>query len=271
MSEQRSISGCIRDVRQAAAKRGASDCLFRGEASLYPATRSSHCRLFAESNLFTDSQARAVKERLLTIAQMLEVAGLGRPVFPRAEDALKHAQPVTLEEVNEVVYCFMQHYHLPTPFIDLTSDVDVAAAFASDGASRDAGSETRRGVIYLVSRKGLEGLGLRLFDSADSAATRPQRQRAVSLFLERDTNFQALPESILTRFEFEDTCAALATYDAPEVYDAAGDRIAREVAMLTYRCAHEDLASRDPSHARVTEFFSRIAYRLAEAGAVPRA
>jgi hypothetical protein len=165
----------------------------------------------------------------------------------------------------------MQHYHLPTPFIDLTTDIDVAAAFAADGASKADKAETRRGVIYVVSRKGLEGLGFKLFDSTDSAATRPRRQRAVSFFLERDTNFQALSEPVLTRFEFEDKCAAIAPYDAPDVYDATGDRIAREVATLAYRCAYEDLASTDPSHGRVTELFSQIAYRLADAGAVPRA
>src|SRR5216684_122713 len=266
MADRVSIAECLRKVREATAAHS-SDCLYRGEASLYPATRSSHYRLFSESNGFTDDQARAVKERLLIIAQLLEVVGLGRPVFARAEDALKHAAPMRLEDVNEVIYCFMQHYHLATPFIDLTTDINVGAAFAADGASKDDESETRRGVIYLVSRKGLEGQGFRLFDSADSAATRPRRQKAVSLFLESDTNFQALPGPVLTRFEFEDTCAAIARYDDPGVYDAAGDRIAREVAMLTYRCAYEDLASDDPSHGRVTKYFSQIEYRLPDAGA----
>jgi hypothetical protein len=105
----------------------------------------------------------------------------------------------------------------------------------------------------------------------DSTATRPLKQRAVALFLERDTNFQALPEHVLARFEFEDTSGAIARYDNPHIYDAEGDRIAQQVAKLAHRCAYEDLASTDPSHGRVTEFFSQIAYCLADAGAVPRA
>jgi hypothetical protein len=266
-----SIAECLCKVREVLAGRDASDCLYRGEASLYPATRSSYYRLFSESNRFTDDQARAVKERLLTIAQMLEVVGLGRPGFSRPEDALKHAPPMRLEDVNEVIYSLMQHYHLPTPFIDLTTDIEVAAAFASDGARKGDKLQTRRGVIYLVSRKGLEGLGFVLFDPMDSIATRPVKQRAVALFLERDTNFQALPKHVLARFEFEDTSGAIARYDNPHIYDAEGDRIAQQVAMLAYRCAYEDLASSDPSHVRVTEFFSQIAYSLADAGAVPRA
>jgi hypothetical protein len=62
---------------------------------------------FPSPNRFTDNQALAVKERLLTIAQMLEVVGLGRPMFPRPEDALKHTPPMRLEDVNEVIYSFM--------------------------------------------------------------------------------------------------------------------------------------------------------------------
>lgn len=270
MGDRVSIAECLRKVREATAACGASDCLYRGEASLYPATRSSHYRLFSESNRFTEGQSRAVKDRLLTIAQMLEVVGLGRPVFGRAQDALKHAPPMRLEDLNEVIYCFMQHYHLPTPFIDLTTDIKVAAAFAVEGASKADKVEARRGVIFLVSRKGLERLGFKVFDSTESAATRPRRQKAVSILLERDTNFQALSEPVLTRFEFEDIPATIAPYEAPDLYDATDDRIAREVAMLAYRCAYEDFASGDPSHGRVTEFFSQIAYRLADAGAVPR-
>lgn len=79
MKKRPTFSECLNQVEHATAKAGASDCLYRGESSLYPETYSSHS--------------------------------------------------TTLEDINEVVYCFMQHYHLATPFIDLTTEINTAAAF----------------------------------------------------------------------------------------------------------------------------------------------
>ena len=265
------IVQCLQQVLETTAKFGTSDCLYRGEEQPYPATRSSHYRLFSESNRFTNDQADAVKDRLLRIAQLLEIVGLNTPLFQSADDAQKYSPATTPERISEVTYSFMQHYHLATPFIDLTTDINIAAAFAAFGTAAADASKPRRGVIYLVSRKGLVERGHRLYDATDSRAVRPRRQSAVALFLERDTNFQALPASMLYRFEFEDTCAALMPYDRQEIYDACDDRIASEVARLAYRCAFEDWASSNPSHGRVTEYFSEIAYKLANAGALSHA
>jgi hypothetical protein len=265
------IEKCLQELQKETVERATSDCLYRGESALYPTTYSSHYRLFVKSNRFTNSQANAVKVRLLIIAQLLEVVGLGRPLFASADEAQKHSPPTTMKDINEVIYSYMQHYHLATPFIDLTTDLNIAAAFAADISPNESGSESWRGVIYLISKEGLLKSGYRLFDSTDSRAKRPSRQKAVSLFLERDADFQALQPPVVTRFEFEDTSERIQNYLMPDIYDARGDLIAREVAKLAYRCAYEDLASDDPSHGRVAGYFSEIAFRLADAGAVPTA
>jgi len=273
--KQLPIAECLHKLRKTAEERGAEDCLYRGEASIHKATRSSHHRLFNESKRFTDDQAKAVKERLLFIATCLEVVGLGRPLFASADDAQKHSPPSTLEGVNEVIYCFMQHYHLATPFIDLTTDLNSAASFAADGPPTEGASGSKRGVIYLISKESLLLSGYQKFDSTDSRATRPRRQKAVSLFLKGGTNFQDLhrpgdlPRPIVTRFEFEDTFEHISEHVMQDIYDATGDSIAGEVASLTHRCAYGDLASKDPSHGRVTEYFAQIWHRLVRAGAVP--
>jgi FRG domain len=263
------IEKCLEELQKATAGRAASDCLYRGESALYPTTYSSHYRLFVKSNRFTSGQADAVKERLVIIAQLLEVIGLGRPLSASADDALKHSPPTTMKDINEVIYSYMQHYHLATPFIDLTADLNIAAAFAADRPPEESDPKLWRGVIYLISKEGLLNSGYRLFDSTDSRAKRPQKQKAVSLFLERDADFQALQPPVVTRFEFEDNGERIQDYLIPDIYDARGDVIAREVAKLAYRCAYEDLASDDPDHGRVVKYFSEIAFRLTDAGAVP--
>src|SRR4051794_27015033 len=102
------ILNCLDQIRRVAQQRDTSDCLFRGEPAIYPSTCSSHYRLFNLSNQFTEKQANAVRERLLWIAQFLEVVGLGRPVFQSARKAEGEAAP-TGADVLEVIYSFMQH------------------------------------------------------------------------------------------------------------------------------------------------------------------
>ena len=131
---------CLQKLTEATNELGTPNCLYRGEAKIFQSTQSSHYRLFEKSNQFTDSQASAVKHRLLTIAQMLEIVGLGKHVFASKSDAKKYSIPSTPNEINEVCYCFMQHYHLATPFLDLTTDINVTAAFAALGSSTEAES-----------------------------------------------------------------------------------------------------------------------------------
>ena len=76
---------------------------------------------------------------------------------------------------------------------------------------------------------------------------------------------------MVTRFEFQDKAGEISQYEIDDLCSASDDSVANEVAMLAYRCAHGDLASDDPSHGRVTEYFSKIAYQLADNGAVPKA
>lgn len=103
-----SLPDAIADIRARTAGREPDDLLYRGEPALYPNTFSSHYRLFERSNRFTANQANAVKERLVKIAQMLEIVLQAKPVFAAAADAAK-APPASAEEIHEVIYCFMQH------------------------------------------------------------------------------------------------------------------------------------------------------------------
>ena len=265
-----SLSDALAAVRSATAGEHPEELLFRGEPDLYPNTFSSHHRLFERSNRFTEGQAKAVEERLALIANVLEIVLQAKPVFS-SRAAAANARPSTVKEIYEVRYCFMQHYHLPTDFVDVTTDLGVAAAFASDIDEDDAVGNVKSGALYVIRRRKIGAYGIKVFDPVSTRADRPNKQQAASLYLKPGVDLQQIPSDAIERFTFVSSADERARTKRPDLLDAHGDEVAAEVARLTYRCAHGDWAPEDPSAGRVIEFFSNIAYMLADAGAVPRA
>jgi hypothetical protein len=265
-----SLPDAIAELRARTAGCALDDVLYRGEPALYPTTFSSHYRLFECSNRFTEDQANAVKERLVRIAQMLEIVLQARPLFATPAAAAS-MPPATLEEIHEVIYCFMQHYHLPTPLVDVTTDLAVAAAFAAEVDPDDEPGTQRPGALYLLHRSRLEAHRIRVFARSHTRAPRPHKQQALSLYLPPGTDMQLLPRDAVERVTFSSSCLERAQFLQPGLLDAHNDPVAEEVARLTYRCAHGDWAWDDPSSGRVVEYFATIAYMLADAGAVPTA
>jgi FRG domain len=263
-----SLSDAIAVIGAMTAEKDSGDLLYRGEPNLYPNTFSSHYRLFERSNRFTQGQADAVKERLLKIAQMLEIVLQAKPVFPSTA-AAANAPPATAEDIHEVIYSFMQHYHLPTPLVDVTTDLDVAVAFAAE-VNPDEGPDTEKpGALYVLFRRRLEAHGLRVFERGHTKAIRPNKQQALSLYLPPGIDLQQLPNDAVKRVTFTSSADERSRFIRPDLLDAHDDPVAEEVARLTYRCAYGDWAPDDPSAGRVVEFFSNIAYALADVGAVP--
>jgi len=263
-----SLSDAIADIRARTAADYPGDLLYGGEPNLYPNTFSSEFRLFGRSNRFTPDQANAVKERLIIISQMLEIVLQARPVFSSPADAT-NAPPATAEEMHEVMYCFMQHYHLPTPLVDVTTDLSVAVAFATEVDPDDDPESVRPGALYILRRSRLNAHGFRVSDRSRTRANRPNKQQALSLYLPDGIDLQQLPNDAVERITFSSSWQERSRLMRPDLLDAHDDPVAGEVARLAYRCAHGDWAPDDPSSGRVVEFFSDIAFTLANAGAVP--
>jgi hypothetical protein len=102
--------------------RAAPRFLFRGEKRCYPDTRSAVDRVRTEGKLPVE-----------------ELERIGRQI--------KDETATSLDIHDHAAHAFLQHYGLPTEWIDFTSALDVAAAFASDG---EVGSD---GLIAVLDRE----------------------------------------------------------------------------------------------------------------------
>jgi hypothetical protein len=133
--------------------------LFRGEKECYPNTESRQCRLQTDREL-----TEADRTQILTITERLE-AGLQNGFIEQTK-------------VFRAPLCrathFLQHYGLPTQFIDFSATIETAAFFAAAGKIGEVGTiavmETRK-----AKRTG-ELFGL----CRDAFAERARRQSAYS-------------------------------------------------------------------------------------------
>jgi hypothetical protein len=259
------MSMTLSEARTRAARAGIAKPLFRGEPGRYETTFSAHHRLF-QGPRFTQAQKIETAERLVRIAQALGIVLQEVRVYADPVIAAENTRSPSPEEIHEVIYGFLQHYHLATPFIDVTHNLDVACSFCVNEGPYD---EPRAARLYVIDLDHLEACGLRVTGGYETRARRPRVQEALSIYLPHACNFQEAARAALPLvLDVEVTEAERRKFYRAELYDASNDRVAQEVARLVYRCAFGDLAAQDPSLGRVNEYFNEVLRQLLAAGVI---
>jgi hypothetical protein len=110
--------------------------LFRGENRDWGSTYSSLDRLQAKK-VIPQTQWSTFDERLLTVVEVLDIVLNARPVFPTPHQVMAYRGPASLYAPNQqlapeaLVYATLQHYGLPSPFVDLSGNLETALFFCS--------------------------------------------------------------------------------------------------------------------------------------------
>lgn len=253
----------LAEAREKALQMGLANPVYRGEPYKYDNTFSSHHRLF-QGPRFTQQQKEATAERMVWIAQTLNIVLHDVPVFASHEVAGRNIREQTQGEIHDVIYCFLQHYHVATPFIDVTTNLDVACSFCVTERTYETSQFAR---LYVIDANRLVCCGLTLSRGQDSRARRPKLQDAMSLYLSHGSDFQKAAKPFAVAIDVEVSEEERRAFYRPELYDAREDEVAGHVAALLYRCAWGDLASPD---LRVSEYFADVFDILRRAGAIPR-
>ena len=146
--------------------------LFRGERSCYPKCVSSFRRLQEDTKV-----PDTVKGDLAAITEFVVRYTVDYLILPYTAD-LDHWTDIehfTKSTVYEAL-AFVQHYGLPTAFIDFTDDLDIASSFAAQGAPATLAR------IAVLDAAHAAKFGM-IIDFQDFAATRAARQRAYGVYL----------------------------------------------------------------------------------------
>ena len=194
--------------------------LFRGESGQYPKTTSSLYRLNADVTL----PLKALEHLLLTRARLnrdlSEKYGLGALL---AEGLL-------------------QHYGIPTDFLDLTTSLDVATCFATDLRVGQIGG------ICVAQTQRLSELSTLVDLRNVASAARPRRQQAFAMSCEGHYNYKSdktIRELGLRWHWFRFTEADTRTFPPkPELLDAHTDRASglMELLISDYGKIHDQAA-----------------------------
>lgn len=118
----------------------------------------------------------------------------------------------------------MQHYEFDTSFFDLTSDLNVAAYFATLGSKIG-----NIGQLMIISTKFIED---KYFDLSEEVANRPKTQSSFVLYGTHELNLKSTnfieEYSVLWR-KFQITKEDIESFRALDFLSTRGDRIAQEI------------------------------------------
>lgn len=123
--------------------------------------------------------------------------------------------------IDQSIAGLLQHYGFDTSFIDLTSDIHVAAFFGSYGATPGG-----TGQIMILPTKHLEGS---VFDLSREEANRPKRQSAYALLAPEQFNLKAIEfqkDSGLKWIRYEISKDDIDRYHLPELLSLENDQVA---------------------------------------------
>jgi FRG domain len=221
-----SLHDCLLALREAGRERtgsGASDSnvplfLYRGESGLYPETKSSLARLARDPAMSSRG-----------FEQIMEVTEAARAFL------VQQWRFAELEASG-----FLQHYGLPTDWLDLTDDVAVAASFAGSLRVGQLGAMAALPSDRLVAHGRLFNLSRRMI------AERPRRQHAWVFSSDEHRNLKqpSTIEGLAIRWRlFRMTAADVERYGVdPELLDAHSDALAGILQLLI------DSGNWDPDH-----------------------
>lgn len=250
--------------------------LFRGENRDWGSTYSSLDRLQA-SKIMPQTQWKVFDKRLLEVLQVLDLVLNARPGFPTAKQAIKYSGPDSLLAPDKVLaphalaYATLQHYGLPSPFVDLTENLETAFFFSSyptdpkdctallfvvDTETREVGRRLARMPdidLYHTSRharQAAHGLCLRLGGS--------RKQRDINY--KKGEDFRAL-DGVVELITFPWSAEARAAFHQQHMtclLSVLNDRLAREV----YTACERGLDKEAFEAIRVDEVFRRVQNNL---------
>ncbi|NLR97766.1 FRG domain-containing protein [Rhizobium sp. P38BS-XIX] len=164
--------------------------LFRGENRDWGSTYSSLDRLQSSKQL-PQHQWNEFDRRLENIVVLLDLLVNERPLFSSPSAALNPLRPASLIDQHDrlspacLIYATLQHYGVPSPFVDLTENLETALFFASYPAK----SETDVAVMFVVDSE-QESIATRLARMPDTdlhRSSRHARQAAHGLCLRLGT------------------------------------------------------------------------------------
>ncbi len=239
--------------------------LYRGESSVYPHTHSLIFRIIHEQQLVPTNQVQYLIDTLDEIHCKLNMVINDIPVFSTPEAALAACANVTQSDPIEILGAFLQHYYLPTPLLDVTSDLDIAAHFAAYPVEGVPESQPNLGQFYVFNVEELRKAGRKVFSLEKSKALRPSTQKAYSLFLrggEDLHNPDHFPYPQVDRYTFLSTNTERARFFKPGLMIAQGDRVAREVGACCGQVLGRDWATANPDRRRVLVFLNGVLENL---------
>jgi hypothetical protein len=185
------------------------DYLFRGESGVFGTTCSSMARLSGSGRALED--VASIRDKL--VEKLGEKCGLTPP------QALG----------------YLQHYGYPTEYLDVTSDVSVAASFASRLRVGDSGA------VCIVPTKPLQERGSLIDLRRHPLAPRPRLQSAFAMHIPEYPDLKSAAtrralQTIWMEFQFTDLDAARFV---PEfaLLDARSDQVAGLIWLLINDCA----------------------------------
>jgi hypothetical protein len=244
--------------------------LFRGEARDWDGTHSSLDRLQVSKHV-PQNQWVEFDKRYLHIALVLDLVINARPVFASASHAEHYVGPGSLLDEQDqltpacLVYATFQHYGLPSPFVDLTSNIESALFFCS--YAPDANSDV---AVMFVVDSDAEGIQKRLARMPDSElyrSSRHARQNAHGLCLRlgsgiRDVDYVAGEDFRLLlgateKIAFSWPAASRQVFHKKyekSLLSVTGDRLAAHV----YEACVHGLDERAFDSIRVDEVFRRV-------------
>jgi hypothetical protein len=244
--------------------------LFRGEDRDWCNTHSSLDRLQASKQIPKDQWAN-FDQRYLHIVIVLDLVLNARPGFSSAEDAVQYVGPGSLLDEHDqlspssLVYAAFQHYGVPSPFLDLTDNLETALFFSS--YPRDQKSDVA--VVFVIDseEKQIQKRIARMPSREIYRDSRHARQTAHGLCLRlgsgiRDVDYTIgedfrLLGGIVEKIIFPWPADARATFHKKReksLLSVAGDRLATEV----YKACSRGLDREAFESIRVDEVFRKV-------------
>lgn len=211
--------------------------LFRGEPGFYSSTTSSAERIESE---LSQSETRDLHRVLTDIADCLS-----RSVF-------QPLPPIGSPEHQVVLWrtgAWLQHYGIPTRYVDFTSDLSVAAFFAANSNSGVGGR------IYVVETELMKRVSP-IHRMHQSGARRPIVQNAYGIRLWDGENLQDEATYPIMKYEFEYTSIDSFFGNRPELMSINGDSLASFILAI--------LCQQKPQCPKIVNIIDRVRRGLIE-------
>jgi hypothetical protein len=242
--------------------------LFRGEHKDW--THSSLDRFQASKQIIKEHWDE-FDSRRRQLVYCLNIAVNEQPLESFRSAATEHVSAKSLLDdegpldLNGLIYATLQHYGLPSPFIDLSENLETALFFASDPPD----PTTDVALIFVIdsSHDEIANRLIRMPDTQLYRESRHARQTAHGLFLQPGSGIRAVNYTKNEDFRHLDGVIEKIRFPWPAkdrepfnlqhkkiLLSATGDRLAESV----YRCCQNGLDKKVVDSSGIDEVFQRV-------------